>query len=113
MGILQILLGEVDSLLGGGGSSRLSDHRDAEWVRRDDEAGVADLNTSHDDGDTDENFHVPFVGSLISGALKLIKSGVDDLVDDLIAILPARAECLRREGKALDDALLEVIAAFQ
>lgn len=55
---------------------------------------------------------MPFLGSLIQGALKIVKRGVDELVVDLISILPARAECLVREVEALDEILAEAIAAF-
>lgn len=65
-----------------------------------------------DDAVVNEDFHVPVIGALIRGALELIEKGVDELVADLIAILPARAECLRKEGAAIDGVLEEVIAAF-
>lgn len=74
---------------------------------------MAEIIAGHHDDDVIEGFYVPLIVSLIGGALQLTKRGVNDLVDDLTAILPARAECLRQEGQAFDHALDEVIAALE
>lgn len=106
--LLQVLIGKVDVLLGHG-DARLEDVRG----RRDDETVGGDL-VAHGSGvGAKEDFHIPFVDSVIRGALKLIKRGVDELVFDLIAILPSRAGCLRQEGEYLDDVLDEAIAALE
>lgn len=115
-------LGKLDLFLAYGSDYRRGNSKTVEW-RRDDVTetiggkvvvtGEIAAAASSDDGESNEEIYVPFVGSLIRGALRLIKKETDELLVDLIEFLPARAECLRQERKALNNVFDEAIAALE